>query len=137
MTTLRVGNTHSPLTRTAPLGIKIVSHRLTAPKQSKDMIEQIELTEEEWRHCRKCQGLAYDSSNACSGGGTHINAYSSYYTALVRYNEEDGGRRNLRLCTKCKCMFNTGVYGEFPCAKGGNHMWPPCWDYSKFSGPST
>lgn len=83
--------------------------------------------EKEWKHCSKCQLLAFDGWNACSGGGAHVSVASPCYTMIYaadRHGSPDG-EHGWNICSGCYCLvYNSErIAGDQKaCPEGGNHM---------------
>ena len=75
--------------------------------------------EDNWRWCRKCECLAYAGYPLCVSGGPHDLSGSMDY-ALKEASFRHPYRAHMA-CTKCFCVFRSGVVGCGPCASGGNH----------------
>lgn len=86
-------------------------------------------TQDHWRHCRKCNLLAFDGYSFCVAGGTHHSAQSeNFFLEIEPPTVSDGviGIKAFRTCTKCNCL----IYAQDPsatqqtpgpCGNGGFH----------------
>ena len=79
-----------------------------------------------WKHCSKCQLIALDSWNACSGGGAHVSVDSPCYTLIYaadRHGSPDG-EHGWNICSGCYCLvYNSeGTLGDGKaCPAGEKH----------------
>lgn len=80
-------------------------------------------TEDNWRHCKKCQSLYLHGNpqGDCPGEGKHAPGTGTIPNYRLMVNSDmDYGEKNWRRCIKCRCLFFTGK-GTGKCAAGGNH----------------
>lgn len=75
--------------------------------------------QEDWRYCRKCQGLAFlgQGLGRCPADGEHDFSESGRYT-LVR---DGAGQGDWRWCRKCQGLFFHGNNSFGRCPAGGRH----------------
>jgi hypothetical protein len=76
-----------------------------------------------WRWCRKCQGLAFGGSGVpgpCPAGATHDHTGSGNYT-LVHDTPGAPGQSNWRWCQKCQGLAFGGSGAPGPCPAGTTH----------------
>jgi hypothetical protein len=86
--------------------------------------------QDNWRWCKKCQGLAYAAGSSlghCAAGGTHDHTGSGDY-ALVVNDATVIGQHNWRYCNKCRALFFAGG-SPGKCASGGSHSKTGSGDY--------
>ena len=82
---------------------------------------QIPNGQDNWRWCRKCQGLFYGGygEGLCPAGGPHDRSNSFNYV-LAHDTQIPNGQDNWRWCRKCQGLFYGG-YDEGLCPAGGRH----------------
>ena len=80
-------------------------------------------TEDNWRHCKKCQSLYSHASSQgdCPGGGKHSPGTGSIPTYRLMVDlTMDYGQKKWRKCSKCRCVFFDGKKAG-KCPAGGDH----------------
>jgi hypothetical protein len=88
--------------------------------------------QDNWRWCRKCQGLAFAGSpspGACPAGGLHDHQGSGDYT-LVKNVPGAPGQHNWRWCNKCQGLAFAGNRSLGRCPAGGLHDHRGSGDYT-------
>lgn len=78
--------------------------------------------QDNWRWCRKCQGIYFagSSTGACPAGGGHDHSGSGDYT-LLQGLDAAAGQDNWRWCNKCQGLAFAGNPALGSCPGGGNH----------------
>ncbi len=83
------------------------------------------MTQNNWRWCNKCQGLAFagnPSQGVCPAGGTHSHSGSGDYTILKDVNVPiPYGQDNWRWCRKCEALTYAGNSELGTCPANGTH----------------
>src|SRR4051812_2010411 len=80
-------------------------------------------SQDNWRWCNKCQGLAFGGSattGPCPARGTHNHVGSGNYR-LFQNTTEVPGQDNWRWCTKCQGVAYAGGADLGACPAGGKH----------------
>jgi hypothetical protein len=96
------------------------------------------ILQDQWRHCKNCQGLAYNGSGVlgwCPAGGHHnhtgsYNYYLHHDTGTVPVYNQNGWR----YCAKCAALFYGPGQATSWCGQSGQHSPPaypnpPSFDY--------
>ena len=81
-------------------------------------------TQDNWRWCNKCQGLAFagfPSQGACPAGGLHNHFLSGDYVLIQDVPVGGGQQDNWRWCNKCQALAFAGIPSPGACPAGGLH----------------
>jgi hypothetical protein len=90
----------------------------------------------QWKHCKRCQGLAYNGQGLlgwCPAGGHHDHSGSKDYFLWHDSNTPIYRQREWTFCGKCMALFYGPGQAMSACGQSGQHsgpVYPPSFDYS-------
>jgi hypothetical protein len=105
----------------------------------KDVSVPIPYGQDNWRWCRKCEGLAFSGNGepgACPASGTHDHRESGDYQLLQNLPHPilPTYQENWRWCHKCQGLYFAGGSGQGSCPFDGTHEQSGSGNYALHEG---